>query len=468
MNKSDIGMVGLAVMGENLALNLLSKGFSVTVYNRSPEKTAHFLSRVRDGMHTSAAHSYEQLAASLAAPRKIMLMVKAGPPVDEVISGLLPYLEKGDIIIDGGNSFYQDTRRRCDYLAGQGILYVGCGISGGESGALHGPSMMPGGDVRAWPEIKNILRKISAKAEDGAPCCNWIGASGSGHYTKMVHNGIEYGDMQLICEAYQLMRDVCRMEADSIAAAFERWNQTELNSYLVEITAGILKVKDADGEPLVDKVADRAKQKGTGKWTSVSALDEGVPLPLITEAVFARCLSGRTGQREAAKALFSAPTPEFKGDFTLEDVRKALLASKIISYAQGFELLAAASADFAWDLDLGEIALLWRSGCIIRSPMLNEIKRAYEQDKSLSNILFSPYFSALIRECIPSLRAVVSAGARYMAPIPAMSSALAYFDGLSAERLSANLLQAQRDCFGAHSYERVDREPGQVFHSNWM
>ena len=469
MKKADIGLIGLAVMGENLAINMASKGFTVAVYNRSTDKVDRFMERVGGGKGFIGCHSPEELIAHLAKPRKVFMMIKAGSAVDEMIDRLLPLLEDGDILIDGGNSHFPDTIRRTAYVESKGKLYVGTGVSGGEEGALKGPSMMPGGSPAAWPYVKPIFQAICAKVEDGSPCCDWVGEGGAGHFVKMVHNGIEYGDMQLICEAYQLMRDLLHLSDDEMHEVFARWNETELDSYLIEITRDILAFKDEDHTPLVEKILDTAGQKGTGKWTGIAALDEGVPLTLIGESVFARCLSAMKDERTKAAALFRREIPAFTGDKAafIECIRQALYASKIISYTQGYTLMRTAAGTYGWNLNYGGIALMWRGGCIIRSVFLSKIKEAYDRDPQLSNLLLDPYFRETVEKLLPAWRQVAAAALQYGVPAPAMTSALSYFDGYTTERLPANLLQAQRDYFGAHTYERLDSPRGSFFHTNW-
>lgn len=469
MKKADIGLIGLAVMGENLALNMESKGYTVAVYNRTSEKVDRFVGGRAAGKDIIGCHTLEELVSHLEKPRKVFMMVKAGQAVDDMIGQLLPLLEDGDILIDGGNSHFPDTIRRTDYVERQGKLYIGTGVSGGEEGALKGPSMMPGGSPAAWPYVKPIFQSICAKVEDGSPCCDWVGENGAGHFVKMVHNGIEYGDMQLICEAYQLMRDYLRLSDDEMHEIFAAWDRTELDSYLIEITRDILAYKDVDGEPLVERILDTAGQKGTGKWTAVAALDEGVPLTLICEAVFSRGLSAMKEERVAAAHVFDRTIPAFTGDKDefVEAIRQALYASKIISYAQGYALLHTAAKTYQWDLNHGAIALMWRGGCIIRSAFLGKIRDAYTEDPALPNLLLAPYFKETIQRLLPAWRTVVASAAACGVPAPAMSAALSYFDGYTTVRLPANLLQAQRDYFGAHTYERLDSPRGQVFHTNW-
>ena len=469
MKKSDIGVIGLAVMGENLVLNMAGKGFTVSVFNRTTERVTGFVEGRAKGKSIIGAWSLEELVGQLEKPRKVMMMVKAGKPVDTFIDLLIPLLEPGDIIIDGGNSHFPDTIRRTAYVESKGLLYVGSGVSGGEEGALKGPSMMPGGSPAAWPFVKPIFQAICAKVEDGSPCCDWVGEDGAGHFVKMVHNGIEYGDMQLICEAYQLMRDVLGMTAPEMHEVFKKWNETELDSYLIEITRDILAYLDSDGQPIVDKILDTAGQKGTGKWTASTALDEGIPLTLIGEAVFARCLSAMKDERVAAAEAFAKAKPVFSGDRDafIEQIRQALYASKIISYAQGYILMRAAAKTYNWNLNYGGIALMWRGGCIIRSVFLGRIKEAYDRNPELTNLLLDPYFKSTINGLLPAWRKVVAEAFLQGVPAPALSSALSYFDGYTCEFLPANLLQAQRDYFGAHTYERLDAPRGQFFHTNW-
>ena len=467
--KADIGLVGLAVMGENLVLNMESKGFTVAVFNRSTDKVDNFVNGRGKGKNIIGNHSLEELVNSLKSPRKVMLMVKAGKPVDDFIELLIPHLDKGDIIIDGGNTHFPDTNRRTAYLESKGLLYIGTGVSGGEEGALLGPSIMPGGSKAAWPFVKDIFQSIAAKVDGGTPCCDWVGENGAGHFVKMVHNGIEYGDMQLICEAYQVMRDLLGMSADEMHKVLKEWNEGELDSYLIEITRDILGFKDEDGKPMVDKILDTAGQKGTGKWTGVTALDLGVPLTLIGESVFSRCLSAQKDERVVASKILSGPKPTFNGDKKqfIEDLRKALLASKIVSYAQGYVLMRAAAEEYGWHLNNGGIALMWRGGCIIRSVFLGKIKEAFDKNPELNNLLLDDYFKTKIMDADASWRRVVATATMNGIPVPALSSALSYFDGYRCERLPANLLQAQRDYFGAHTYERIDRPRGEFFHTNW-
>jgi 6-phosphogluconate dehydrogenase len=467
--KADIGLIGLAVMGQNLVLNMDDHGFTVAVYNRTTSKVDAFLEDTAKGTKVIGTYTPEDFVAVLKRPRKVMLMVQAGRAVDAVINQLVPLLEEGDIIIDGGNSHYPDSTRRTNELAEKGILFVGTGVSGGEEGARHGPSIMPGGAPEAWPHIKPILQAVAAKVADGTPCCDWLGEEGSGHFVKMVHNGIEYGDMQLIGEAYDLMAHVLGMSPDEMSRVFAQWNEGKLKSYLIEITAEILAFKDEDGQPMVNKILDTAGQKGTGKWTAVSALDAGVPLTLIGEAVFARTLSALKEERVTAAEALGSPTGQFKGDKAafIEDIREALYAAKIISYTQGYMLFKAASVEFGWHLAYGNIALMWREGCIIRAEFLDNIKGAYDQNPELTNLLLDPYFKEQVQNAEASWRRVVAKAVEMGIPVPAMSSALAFFDGYRRNRLPANLLQAQRDYFGAHTYERVDKPRGEFFHTNW-
>ena len=468
--KGDIGLVGLAVMGENLVLNMESKGFTVAVFNRTVEKVDSFMSGRGQGKKIIGCHTIEDLVANLERPRKIMLMVKAGKPVDDFIEMIAPHLEAGDILIDGGNSHFPDTIRRTQALEAKGLLYIGTGVSGGEEGALLGPSIMPGGSAKAWPAVKPIFQAISAKVADGSPCCEWVGDNGAGHYVKMVHNGIEYGDMEMICEAYSLMKNILGMSAGEMQEVFAEWNKGELDSYLIDITQQILAVIDPEtGKPVVDIILDTAGQKGTGKWTSVSALDLGAPAPTIAEAVFARCLSAIKEERVEASKVLSGPGTSFKGDKKafIEDIRKALYASKICSYAQGYQLLKLAAAEYKWNLNYGQIALMWRGGCIIRARFLGDIKAAFDKNPGLSNLLLADFFKQVINNCQASWRKVVAEAALNGVPVPAFYSALSYYDSYRSAVLPANLLQAQRDYFGAHTYERVDHPRGQVFHTAW-
>lgn len=468
-NLADIGLVGLAVMGENLAMNMLGKGFTVAVYNRTASKVEDFVSGRAKGANVIGAHTLRELIGALKRPRKVLLMIKAGQAVDDMIEQILPLLEDGDILIDGGNSHYMDTIRRTAYVESAGKLFVGTGVSGGEEGALRGPSMMPGGSKAAWGHVKPIFQAICAKVENGSPCCDWVGANGAGHFVKMVHNGIEYGDMQLICEVYQMMRDGLNLSYENMQEVFSAWNKTELNSYLVDITQRILAFRDQDGEPLVEKILDTAGQKGTGKWAGIAALNEGVPLTLIGESVFTRYLSAMKEERLRAAALYPRQIARYEGDAgaMVEHLRKALLASKIISYTQGYALMSAAANTYGWELNYGGIALMWRGGCIIRSVFLGKIKEAFDRDPALGNLLMDPYFRETIRGLVPAWQRVASWAAQAGIPIPAISSALNYFYGYTSGRLPANLLQAQRDYFGAHTYERVDRNRGEFFHTDW-
>ncbi|MEC9331601.1 MAG: decarboxylating NADP(+)-dependent phosphogluconate dehydrogenase [Verrucomicrobiota bacterium] len=467
--KGDIALIGLAVMGQNLVLNMNDKGFTVVAYNRTISKVDDFMNGEAKGTNIIGARSIEEMVKHLKRPRRIMMLVKAGKAIDDFIDQIIPYLEPGDIIIDGGNSLFQDSIRRTEFLNARGLLFVGTGVSGGEEGARRGPSIMPGGHPDAWPYVKDIFQAISAKVEDGSPCCDWVGNDGAGHYVKMIHNGIEYGDMQLICEAYHLMKEGLGMTADEMHEVFADWNKGELDSYLIEITRDILGFKDIDGEPLVEKILDTAGQKGTGKWTLINSAELGIPITLIGEAVYSRCISAMKEERVAASKKLRGPKPTIRNDRTkfIEDIRSALYASKIISYAQGFMLLRAAASDYGWKLKYGEIALMWRGGCIIRSQFLGKIKEAFEKRKRLPNLLLDPHFKREIRKCQRGWRNVVATAAKKGIPAPAFSTALNFFDAFRNERLPANLLQAQRDYFGAHTYERIDRERGEFFHTNW-
>jgi 6-phosphogluconate dehydrogenase len=470
MSTCNIGLIGLAVMGENLVLNMASKGFSVAVFNRSTDKVEAFVNGRAKGKTIKGCMSVEELCSSLERPRKIMIMVKAGGAVDGVIDSLLPYLEKGDIVIDGGNSHFPDSNRRTNDLKAKGILFVGAGVSGGEEGALLGPSIMPGGNEEAWPHLKNIFQTICAKVDDGSPCCDWVGPEGAGHFVKMVHNGIEYGDMQLICEAYQVLRELGGFSNDELAGVFDNWNKGDLDSFLIEITAEILAKKDDQGEGhLVDKILDKAGQKGTGKWTVNVALDMGIPTTLIAEAVFARCISAMKDERVVtSKAFKKHPIKtSLTKDQLIHDMGKAILLAKAISYAQGYALMASAGKDFNWKLNYGGIALMWRGGCIIRSKFLGKIKDAYDKNPALTNLMLDPYFTGILEEGQTAWRNIISEAVKNGIPVPALSSALSYFDGCKTETLPANLLQAQRDFFGAHTYERTDKPRGEFFHTNW-
>jgi 6-phosphogluconate dehydrogenase len=469
MPDADIGLIGLAVMGENLVLNMANHGFTVAVYNRTTSKVDDFVAGRAAGKSVIGTHSVEQLCASLKKPRRVMIMVKAGAVVEGVIESLLPYLEPGDVVIDGGNSEFPDSSRRTDELGRKGILFIGTGVSGGEEGALKGPSIMPGGNPDAWPLVKSIFQAIAAKTDEGEPCCAWVGKGGAGHFVKMVHNGIEYGDMQMICETYQVMKEGLRLSNEDMHDAFARWNDGVLDSYLIEITRDILAYRDADGNATVDLILDKAGQKGTGKWTAILALEAGQPLTLIGEAVFARCLSALKDQRVAASKVLAGPNTKFDGDRDdlVNDLEQALYASKIVSYAQGYQLMRAISDEKEWDLDYGAIALMWRGGCIIRSAFLGNIRDAFNNNPGLTNLLLDPFFEKAIGNAQASWRRVVATAATQGIPMPAISAALAYYDGYRSERLPANLLQAQRDFFGAHTYERVDKPRGEFFHTNW-
>ena len=469
MAKADIGLIGLAVMGENLILNMESKGFTVACFNRTVSKVDKFIEGRAKGKNIIGCHSIEELAENLEKPRKVMMLVKAGQAVDDFIEKLLPALEDGDIIIDGGNSHFPDTIRRTQYVESKGKLYIGTGVSGGEEGALRGPSMMPGGSPKAWESVKPIFQAVCAKTPDGEPCCDWVGENGAGHFVKMTHNGIEYGDMQLICETYQMMKEALTMTNTQMHEVFAEWNKGELDSYLIEITRDILGYQDEDGNEVIDLILDTAGQKGTGKWTGIEALNLGQPLTLIAEAVFARCLSALKEKRLAASKVLSGPKAEFKGDQKafVEDLRQALYASKIVSYAQGYQLMRAAAEEHKWNLNYGGIALMWRGGCIIRSVFLGKIKEAFDRNPDLDNLLLDPFFKDAVEKAQSAWRRVVTTAVELGIPIPAMSSALSFYDGYRHERLPANLLQAQRDYFGAHTYERVDKPRGEFFHTNW-
>ena len=466
---ADVGLIGLAVMGENLALNMESRGFRVAVFNRTTARVDEFMQGRAKGKRFIGTHDLKEFVRSLQKPRKIVMLVKAGAPVDQLIDQLLPLLEPGDILIDGGNSLFTDTIRRAKRVEESGMLFVGSGVSGGEEGALHGPSLMPGGSPAAWPHIKPIFQAIAARTPDGEPCCDWMGENGAGHFVKMVHNGIEYGDIQLICETYDVMKRVLGMSNAEMHEVFAEWNRAELDSYLIEITRDILAFVDKNGEATVDKILDAAGQKGTGKWTVVEALDEGVPLTLIGEAVFARALSAAKEERVNASKQLQPVVSEFKGDRQqlIDDLRQALYASKIISYAQGYQLMRAAAKTHQWNLNYGGIALVWRAGCIIRSAFLGDIKKAFQRDPQLVNLLLDPFFRDAVSTRQAGWRRAIVAAVQGGIPVPCMSAALSYFDGYRAERLPANLLQAQRDFFGAHTYERIDQPRGQFFHTDW-
>ncbi|MCF7974634.1 MAG: decarboxylating NADP(+)-dependent phosphogluconate dehydrogenase [Phycisphaerae bacterium] len=469
MSKADIGLVGLAVMGENLILNMESKGFTVACFNRTVSKVDDFMNGRAKGKHILGCHSIEDFVHALATPRKVMLMVKAGGAVDAFIDQILPLLDDGDIIIDGGNSHFPDTIRRTEYVESKGKLYIGTGVSGGEEGALLGPSIMPGGSPKAWPAVKPIFQKIAAQTDSGEPCCDWVGEGGAGHFVKMVHNGIEYGDMQMICETYQMMKVGLGLTNDEMHDVLADWNQGELDSYLIEITRDILGYKDEDGKEVLDLILDKAGQKGTGKWTGIAALDLGMPLTLIGEAVFARCLSAMKAERVAASKVLHGPTGTFEGckNQLIDDLRQALYASKIVSYAQGYQLMRAAAAEYKWNLNYGGIALMWRGGCIIRSAFLGKIKEAYDKNPQLDNLLLDPFFKEAVENAQAAWRRVIKTAVDLGIAVPTLSAALAFYDGYRCERLPANLLQAQRDYFGAHTYERVDKPAGEFFHTNW-
>ncbi len=467
--QADIALIGLAVMGQNLILNMNDHGFTVVAYNRTISKVDEFLNKEAKGTNVIGARSIQEMVSYLKRPRRVMMLVKAGAPVDEFIEQLIPHLEKGDIIIDGGNSLFEDSIRRTRYLEEKGLLFIGTGVSGGEEGARRGPSIMPGGSPEAWPHVKEIFQKIAARVDDGTPCCDWVGENGAGHYVKMVHNGIEYGDMQLICEAYHLMKDGLGMTADEMHEVFAEWNKGDLDSFLIEITANILAFKDTDGQPLVDKILDTAGQKGTGKWTVISSQELGIPITLMAEAVYSRCVSALKDERVAAAKKLRGPKPKIPAERKkfIEDIRQALYASKIVSYTQGYMLMRAAAKEYNWNLNYGGIALMWRGGCIIRSRFLGKIKEAFDKNKRLSNLLLDQFFKRAIKQAQRSWRNVVAMAAKKGIPVPAFSIALAFYDAYRSERLPANLLQAQRDYFGAHTYERLDKPRGQFFHTNW-
>jgi 6-phosphogluconate dehydrogenase len=474
MTKADIGLIGLAVMGQNLVLNMEDHGFTVAVFNRTLARVDEFLAGEAKGRKIIGTHSIEELVGALKKPRRVMLLVKAGDPVDAFIEKLIPHLDEGDIIIDGGNSNYQDTIRRVEHVESKGLLYIGTGVSGGEEGARHGPSIMPGGSPEAWPHVKPILQAVSAKIPEGdpngAPCCDWVGEGGAGHYVKMTHNGIEYGDMELICEAYYVMKHALGMSNQEMHETFAEWNKGKLDSYLIEITTDILGFKDEDGAYVVDQILDTAGQKGTGKWTAMSALEMGIPLTLISEAVIARFLSALKEERVAASEVLSGPEVAFDGDKAafLQDLHDALYASKIISYTQGYMLMRQAAVEYGWNLNFGGIAMMWRGGCIIRSAFLGKIKEAFDKNPELANLLLDDYFKQEVEAAQGAWRRVVAKAVEMGLPVPAMASALAFFDGYRRARLPQNLLQAQRDYFGAHTYERVDRPRGEFFHTDWI
>jgi len=473
--EADIALIGLAVMGQNLILNMNDHGFTVAAFNRTVEKVDHFLANEAKGTKVIGTHSLAEMVSLLKKPRRVMMLVKAGVPVDEFIEHLLPLLEPGDIIIDGGNSLFTDTERRVKYVESKRLLYIGTGVSGGEEGARHGPSIMPGGSPAAWPHVKNIFQSVSAKVEGNVPCCDWVGEGGAGHYVKMVHNGIEYGDIQLIGEAYNILKNGLGMSAPEIHEVFAEWNKGELDSYLIEISRDIMAFKDTDGAPLVDKILDTAGQKGTGKWTVINSLDLGIPITLMAEAVYARCVSALKDERVKAAKKLKGPRPALTGIAAhpekkkafIADIMSALYASKIISYAQGYMLLRAAAAEYKWHLNLGGIALMWRGGCIIRSRFLGKIKEAYDNNPKLTNLLLDDYFRGEIKRSQKGWRNIVATAAKRGIPVPAFSTALAFFDQYRSAVLPANLLQAQRDYFGAHTYERVDKPRGEFFHTNW-
>src|SRR5580700_1984780 len=473
--QGDIALIGLAVMGQNLILNMNDHGFTVVAYNRTVEKVDEFLAKEAKGTKVLGAHSIAEMCAKLKKPRRVMMLVKAGQAVDDFIKLIVPHLEPGDIIIDGGNSLYQDTARRVKEVEAKGLLYIGTGVSGGEEGARHGPSIMPGGSPAAWPHVKNIFQGVAAKVEGNVPCCDWVGEQGAGHYVKMVHNGIEYGDMQLICEAYNILKNGLGLSAQEIHEVFAEWNTGELDSYLIEISRDIMAFKDTDGTPLVDKILDTAGQKGTGKWTIKNSADLGIPITLIAEAVYSRCVSALKDERVKAARKLKGPRPaltsiaahaEKKKQF-IADIRDALYCSKIVSYAQGYMLMRAAGKEYGWNLNYGGIALMWRGGCIIRSRFLGKIKEAYDKNSQLTNLLLDDFFSKTLNGYQDSWRHGIVRAIDYGVPTPAFSTALSFYDGYRTARLPANLLQAQRDFFGAHTYERIDKPRGQFFHTNW-
>jgi len=466
---ADIALIGLAVMGQNLILNMNDHGFVVVAYNRTTSKVDEFLAKEAHGTKVLGAHSVEEMVKQLKKPRRVMMLVKAGQAVDDFIQQLLPRLEPGDIIIDGGNSLFEDTNRRQKLVESKGLLYVGTGVSGGEEGARHGPSIMPGGSPAAWPHVKDIFQSIAAKVDGGVPCCDWVGEQGAGHYVKMVHNGIEYGDMQLICEAYHLMKEGLGLSAQEMHDVFAEWNQGDLDSFLIEITRDILAFKDTDGQPLLDKILDAAGQKGTGKWTVINSQELGVPITLMAEAVYARNVSAMKDERVAAAKKLKGPRPKISGDRAkfIESIRQALYASKIVSYTQGYMLMRAAAKEYQWNLNYGGIALMWRGGCIIRSRFLGKIKEAFDKNRKLTNLMLDSYFKREIKRCQRGWRNAVATAARKGLPVPAFSTALSFYDAYRSNRLPANLLQAQRDYFGAHTYERIDQPRGQFFHTNW-
>jgi 6-phosphogluconate dehydrogenase len=467
--KADIGLIGLAVMGQNIVMNMNDHGYVVSVFNRTTSKVDDFLASEAKGSKVIGTHSIEELVGTLKRPRRVMLLVKAGKPVDEFIDLLVPHLEPGDIIIDGGNSHYPDSIRRTKTLEAKGLQFIGTGVSGGEEGARKGPSLMPGGTPAAWPHVKEIFQAICAKTPEGEPCCDWVGENGAGHYVKMVHNGIEYGDMQLIAEAYHLMKEGLDLSNEEMHKIFAEWNKGELDSFLIEITSDILAVKDEGGGYVLDKILDAAGQKGTGKWTVTSAADMGVPMTLVGEAVFSRCLSSLKDERVGAAKVLPGPQNKFTGDKTafVDDIRRAMYAAKIVSYAQGYMLMREAAKENGWHLNYGGVALMWRGGCIIRSRFLGKIRDAFAKDANLSNLLLDDFFRKVMEDGQAGWRRVVARSAELGIPLPAMSSALSFYDGYRHGWLPANMVQAQRDYFGAHTYERIDKPRGQFFHTNW-